>query len=71
MLDSFERFMYFLTKQAVGAALLWTLKEGLGEIFTRDVDAAWTAIFRILADVMIEGGKEGLAEVKSRSTGDE
>jgi hemoglobin-like flavoprotein len=71
MLDSFERFMYFLTKQAVGAALLWTLKEGLGEIFTLDVDAAWTAIFRILADVMIEGGKEGLAEIKSRSTGDE
>ena len=62
--------IFFLIKQPVGAALLWTLKGGLGEIFTRDVEAAWISIFGILANVMTEGGREGLAEVASRDSGD-
>jgi hemoglobin-like flavoprotein len=36
----------------VGAALLWTLEQGLGEAFTPDVRAAWTAVYTLLAGTM-------------------
>ncbi|WP_437877052.1 globin domain-containing protein [Sorangium sp. So ce513] len=36
----------------VGEALLWTLREGLGDGFTRDVEAAWTEVYGVIADVM-------------------
>jgi len=38
----------------VGAALLWTLEQGLGDAFTRDVKAAWTAVYGVLAATMKE-----------------
>jgi hemoglobin-like flavoprotein len=38
----------------VGAALLWTLAEGLGEGFTPEVEAAWTAAYTLLSGVMLE-----------------
>jgi hemoglobin-like flavoprotein len=37
---------------AVGAALLWTLEQGLGDGFTAEVRAAWTALYTTLATVM-------------------
>jgi nitric oxide dioxygenase len=46
--------------QPVGESLLWTLKEGLGELFTPEVEKAWTSIYTIMSDVMIEGGKAAL-----------
>ena len=36
----------------VGAALLWTLGQGLGDDFTPDVEAAWTEVYGTLAEVM-------------------
>ena len=36
----------------VGNALLYTLKQGLGDEFTDEVKKAWTAAYRVLADVM-------------------
>ena len=36
----------------VGAALLWTLEAGLGDAFTEDTKAAWTAVYGVLADTM-------------------
>ena len=36
----------------VGAALLWTLRQGLGDAFTPPVEAAWTEVYTILATVM-------------------
>ena len=36
----------------VGAALLWTLGQGLGEAFTTEVEAAWTETYTVLATVM-------------------
>jgi hemoglobin-like flavoprotein len=36
----------------VGAALLWTLEQGLGADFTPDVKAAWTETYTALAGVM-------------------
>jgi hemoglobin-like flavoprotein len=38
----------------VGAALLWTLEQGLGEAFTPEVKDAWTAAYTLLATVMQE-----------------
>jgi len=36
----------------VGAALVWTLGQGLGEAFTPDVKDAWIAVYTLLAGVM-------------------
>ena len=36
----------------VGTALLWTLEKGLGDAFTPDVRAAWTAVYTLLAETM-------------------
>lgn len=41
--------------QTVGAALLWTLEQGLGPHFTPDVKGAWTAVYGVLADTMQAG----------------
>jgi hemoglobin-like flavoprotein len=41
--------------QTVGAALLWTLGQGLGEHFTPQVEEAWTAVYSLLAQTMQEG----------------
>jgi hemoglobin-like flavoprotein len=40
---------------AVGAALLWTLEQGLGAQFTPQVRAAWTETYGLLAATM-QGG---------------
>lgn len=36
----------------VGGALLLTLEQGLGEGFTPDVQAAWTEVYGVMAQVM-------------------
>ncbi|MEC9340213.1 MAG: globin family protein [Pseudomonadota bacterium] len=43
----------------VGAALLWTLEQGLGDAFTPEVKAAWTQAYVLLATTM----KDAAAEV--------
>lgn len=46
---------YHVTEEmydTVGAALLWTLGQGLGPKFTSDVEAAWSETYNTLADVM-------------------
>ncbi|MFG1339830.1 globin family protein [Xanthobacter autotrophicus] len=37
----------------VGAALLWTLEQGLGEDFTPEVKTAWADAYGLLSSVMI------------------
>ena len=39
----------------VGAALLWTLEQGLGEGFTPAVEAAWTEAYTVLTATMRRG----------------
>lgn len=39
---------------SVGAALLWTLRQGLGADFTPEVEAAWSAAYDLLSAIMIE-----------------
>jgi hemoglobin-like flavoprotein len=40
---------------AVGAALLWTLEQGLGPAFTTEVKEAWTDVYQTLASTMLAG----------------
>jgi hemoglobin-like flavoprotein len=42
----------------VGAALLWTLAQGLGSAFTSEVRDAWVAVYEVLAATM----KSSIAE---------
>ena len=39
----------------VGRALIWTLRKGLGEAFTPDVEAAWRNVYATLASTMQSG----------------
>jgi hemoglobin-like flavoprotein len=41
--------------ETVGAALLWTLEQGLGEAFTSEVREAWTETYNLLSTVMKNG----------------
>ena len=43
---------------AVGAALLWTLEQGLGPLFTPQVKDAWTATYTTVAEVMRGAAEE-------------
>jgi hemoglobin-like flavoprotein len=45
---------------AVGAALLWTLGQGLGEAFTAEVKAAWAETYGLLAGVMISAQNQAV-----------
>lgn len=47
----------------VGAALIWTLEQGLGDAFTSPVREAWVTVYGILASTM----KDAAAEVGSAS----
>lgn len=42
----------------VGAALLWTLEQGLGDDFTPEVKEAWTTAYGVLSQVMIDAMAE-------------
>lgn len=42
----------------VGAALLWTLEQGLGSAFTVDVREAWVALYTVVATTMQEAARE-------------
>lgn len=45
----------------VGAALLWTLEQGLGDAFTEESREAWTAAYGALSGLMISAVSEGEA----------
>ena len=45
----------------VGAALLWTLQQGLGESFTADMKEAWTSVYGVLAGTMKSAAAEAAA----------
>jgi hemoglobin-like flavoprotein len=47
---------------SVGAALLWTLEQGLGAAWNGETAAAWTEVYGILAGVMRRAQKDALAE---------
>jgi len=43
---------------SVGAALLWTLEEGLGSAWTPEAAAAWTEIYGLLSGIMRAAQKQ-------------
>lgn len=43
----------------VGAALLWTLEQGLGDGFTPEIEAAWAAAYSALSQTMIAAAYSG------------
>ena len=43
----------------VGAALLWTLEQGLGPSFTPRAREAWTALYGAVAKIMMDAVKPG------------
>ncbi|MES2649116.1 MAG: globin family protein [Bacteroidota bacterium] len=45
---------------AVGAALLWTLEKGLGELWNEELKAAWIKTYTVLSGAMIEVQNETL-----------
>jgi nitric oxide dioxygenase len=46
----------------VGASLLYTLKTGLGDDFTAEVEDAWTTAYTTLAGVMVNAAYKPAAE---------
>ena len=45
----------------VGAALIWTLGQGLGDAFTEDVKDAWVTVYGVLAGTMKSAAAEAAA----------
>ena len=41
----------------VGAALLWTLEQGLGDAFDPETKAAWSAAYTLLSGIMIDAAE--------------
>jgi hemoglobin-like flavoprotein len=48
----------------VAEALLWTLEQGLGELFTPDVREAWTAAWGVIAEAMMVGMEQAARELE-------
>ena len=51
----------------VGDAFLWTLEQGLGDVFTPDVKEAWIVAYTTVASVMIEGAEYTQSETNTAS----
>ena len=49
----------------VGAALLWTLEQGLGEAFTPEVHEAWALVYGTLAGIM-KGAQRSVMQAAAR-----
>jgi hemoglobin-like flavoprotein len=41
----------------VGEAFIWAMSEGLGAAYTLEVQAAWTALYDLMAQIAIRGAK--------------
>ena len=45
----------------VGECLIWTLRTGLGDAFTPEVEEAWVQTYGIVSSTMIEGARSAAA----------
>jgi hemoglobin-like flavoprotein len=45
----------------VGAALLWTLEQGLGDAWNDELKEAWTQVYGVLSSTMIEASRQAAA----------
>jgi len=46
---------------SVGAALLWTLEQGLGTAWNAEIKTAWTEVYGLLSGVMRRAQREAMA----------
>ena len=46
----------------VGAALLWTLKQGLGSVWTTEAATAWEEVYGMLSGIMRHAQQEAMAK---------
>jgi hemoglobin-like flavoprotein len=53
MTEQRKKLMATLSVVVNGLSLLWTLEKGLGEAWTAEVAAAWTAAYATLSNFMI------------------
>lgn len=42
----------------VAKSLLWTLEKALGPHYSKEVEEAWSSVYKMLARIMIEGSKD-------------
>ncbi|HET7090540.1 MAG TPA: globin family protein [Anaerolineae bacterium] len=54
--------------RTVGAALLWTLEQGLGEAFTPETKDAWIAAYTLLSDTMIAAAEDEVVSIAAPAT---
>ena len=47
--------------ETVGSALLWTLEQGLGEVWNADLDDAWSTAYATVSSVMRDAMREAEA----------
>jgi hemoglobin-like flavoprotein len=52
--DTATELFYARLFDVVGATLLWTLEQGLGEAWSSEAEQAWCAANSILASTMLE-----------------
>ena len=68
-----ERHVEYGTREAdyasVGAALVWTLEETLGEDFTPELREAWVGAYSLLAGVMQDAARRVPAQQRPLGTG--
>jgi len=50
----------------VGKALLWTLQQGLGNDWTKEIEEAWTSCYAHLSEAMIQGTLMGQEKSRTR-----
>ena len=54
--------------ETVGAALLWTLEQGLGSGWTPEVKGAWSSAYALLADIMRAAAARSPASTATANT---
>lgn len=54
--------------ETVGAALLWTLEQGLGSEWTPEVKGAWSSAYALLADIMRAAAARSAASTATANT---
>lgn len=47
----------------VGAALIWTLQQGLGDAFDEELQASWVRLYGLLATTMKIGGRSAQVDI--------
>lgn len=50
-----------------GDVLLWTLEQALGDDFTQEVEEAWTSLYGIISEMMMQSGQSKTSGVSTNT----